>query len=217
MVYASIKCELYLVEGLRANILIGNNILAPEGFVINIGLGYAIVRSCGIKITIRARQRGQFLRRKLFAKKDGVVPLRSKAMIPLLPISLLDDRDFLFHLTAQANLTLFAHIIHHDTTKVLVQNTSDRPLRTSRRQRLGHVVDICYDNCFLADAEAALNSATVLSLTAPFFEHEPSGAPTFTDPSIEKTLDNGVKAYRDEHAATFLGQLIAEFPIIWES
>ena len=60
MVYASIKYELYLVKGLSTNILIGNNILTPEGFVLNIGLGYAVVESYDVKITIEARQRGQF-------------------------------------------------------------------------------------------------------------------------------------------------------------
>lgn len=54
-VYASIRCELHLVDGLRANILIGNNILAPESFVLNVGLGHALVESYGVKITIKAK------------------------------------------------------------------------------------------------------------------------------------------------------------------
>ncbi len=112
---------------------------------------------------------------------------------------------------------MLAHIIYHDTTKVLVWNISDRPLCISCHQRLGHVVDIHYDNCFLDDAKAAFNSATVPPLTAPYFEHKPSCAPTPTDPSIERTLDNGVKIYGDKHAATLLAQLVAEFPTIWES
>ena len=62
--------------------------------------------------------------------------------------------------------------MHHDTKKVLVRNTSDRPLRILHRQKLGHVVDIWYNNCFLADVESAFNSATVLSQAALFFEHE---------------------------------------------
>lgn len=119
-VYTSIKCELYLVKGLKANILIGNNILALENFVLNIGLGHTVVGSCKIKITIRARQRGQFLRSKLLVEKDGVVPLRSEAIIPLFPVPFPNNRDFLFHPIAQTNPTLFAHIIHHETTKVLV-------------------------------------------------------------------------------------------------
>lgn len=170
--------------------------------------------SCGVKITIRARQRGQFLRRRLLAEKDGVMPLHSEAMIPLLPMPLPDDWDFLFYTTAQTNLTLFAHIIHHETTKVLIRNTSDRPLRILRCQRLGHVVDIRYDNCFLADAEPAFNLATVPPKAAPFFEHELSCTPTPTDPAMETRLKNGMRVYGDEHAVTLLAQLIVKYPSI---
>ena len=216
-VYASIRCELHLVEGLRANILIGNNILAPESFVLNVGLGHALVGSCGVKIAIRAKQRGQFLKKRLLAEKNRVIPPRSETMVPFLPVPLPDDKDFLFHPTAQPNLTLFAHIIHHDTSKVLVRNTSDCLLRISRRQKLGHVVDIRYNNCFLTDVESAFYSATIPPQTAPFFEHKLSWAPTPTDPSMETTLDNGVRVYRNEDAVMLLSQLVAEYPSIGKS
>ena len=216
-VYASIRCELHLVEGLRANILIGNDMLAPESFVLNISLGHALVGSCGVKIIIRARQRGQFLKRKLLAEKDELILPRSETMIPLLPVPLPDDRDFLFHPTVQPSLTLFAHIMHHDTKKILVKNTFDRPLRISRRQKMGHVVDIWYDNCFLADAESAFHSTTVPPQTAPFFEHKLSITPTPPDLSMETTLENEVRVYGDKHAVTLLAQLVAEYPSIWES
>ena len=216
-VYASFKCELHQVDGLRANILIGNNILAPEGFILNFKMGHAVVRSYRVTIPIKARQRGQFLKRRLLAKSDGMMPPRSETMVLLLPVLLPDDRDFLFHPTTQANLTLYTHIVDHETSKILVKNTSDRPLRISRCQKLGHVVDIWYDNCFLDDVESAFNSATVPPQTAPFFEHELFWAPTPTDPSIETTLGNGVRVYGDEHAVTLLSQLVAEYPSIWES
>ena len=92
-------------------------------------------------------------------------------MIPLLPVVLSDDMNFLIHPIAQTNLTLFAHIIYYDTTKVLVQNITDQPLRILRCQSLDHVVDICYNHCFFADAKSGFNLATVLPLTAPLFEH----------------------------------------------
>lgn len=53
-VYNFFKCELHLVEDFRANILIGNNILALESFVLHIRLSHIIMGSYGIKITIRA-------------------------------------------------------------------------------------------------------------------------------------------------------------------
>ena len=215
-VYTSIRCKLHLVKGLRTNILIGNNILALKSFVLNVSLGHALVGSCGVKITIKARQKGQFLKKRLFAKKDGVIPLRSKTMVPLLLVPLPDNKDFLFYPTAQPNLTLFAHIMHHGTRKVLVRNTSDRPLRILRRQKLGHVIDIRYNNCFFADVESVFNSATVTPQAAPFFEHKLSWAPTPTDPFMETMLDNGVRVYGDKHAVNLLSQLVAEHPSIWE-
>ena len=99
---------------------------------------------------------------------------------------------------------LFAHIMYHDTKKVLVRNTCKWQLRISCRQKLGHIVDICYNNCFLADAKSAFNSATVPPQTVPFFEHELFCIPTSTDPSMETRLDNGVRVYRDKHAVALL-------------
>ena len=182
--------------------------------MLNIGLDHALVESCGVKIAIRARQRGQFLKKRLLAEKNGVIPPRSETMVPFLPVPLPDNRDFLFHPTAQPNLTLFAHIMHHEIRKVFVRNTSDRPLRISHRQKLGHVVDIWYDNCFLADVESVFYSATVSPQTAPFFEHKLSWVPTPTNPSMETILDNGVRVYGDEHAVTLLSQFVAKYPSI---
>lgn len=216
-VYASFKYELHLVEGLRAKMLIGNNILALENLVLNIGLGHSIVGSCGVKITIKATQRGQFLRRKLLAENNEVVPPCFEAIIPILPVPVPDNRNFLFHLAAQTNLTLFAHIIDHETSKVLVRNTSNRPLRVSRRQKLGHIVNIRYDNCFLADADSAFQSATVPSRIQPLFEQEPSLAPNPTEYSMETKLHNGVRVYGDPHAVAQLAQLVADYSSIWES
>lgn len=83
-----------MVKGLRANILIGNDIFALENFVLNVGLSYVLVGCCGIKITIRGRQRGQFLRKRLFVEKDKFILLYSDRMIPFLLVTLSDNRDF---------------------------------------------------------------------------------------------------------------------------
>ena len=185
--------------------------------MLNVRLDHALVGSCRVKITIRARQRGQLLRKRLIGEKDEVIPPRSDTMVSLLPVPLPNNRDFLFYPTVQPNLMLFAHIIHHNTKKVLVRNTSDHPLRISCHQKLGHVVDIQYDNCFLAGAKSAFHLATVPLQTAPFFEEELSCTLTPTNPSMETTLDNGVRVYGDEHAVTLLAKLVAEYPFIWES
>lgn len=55
-VYALFKYKLHLIEGLQANILVGNNnILGPKSFILNLRISHAIVGSCGVIIPIKAR------------------------------------------------------------------------------------------------------------------------------------------------------------------
>lgn len=56
LVYAALNCEIHLVKGLQANLLIGNDILSPEGVVIDISRKSALIRSCVVTISINAKQ-----------------------------------------------------------------------------------------------------------------------------------------------------------------
>ena len=89
-------------------------------------------------------------------------------MILFFLVPLLDDQNFLFHPVTQTNLTLYIQIVNHKTSKVLVRNKSDWPLYILRQQKLDHIIEIRYDNCFLADAKSALQSATVSLKYSPF-------------------------------------------------
>lgn len=127
--------------------------------MININKNCALIRSCKITIPINVRQRKQFFRKKLLASNNNVLPLCSKTMIFLIPVFLLDNCDFLFYPTTQANFILYINIIDYMTIKILVNNTFNYLLRILRHQKLAHIVDIYYKNCFLVDALATFNSA----------------------------------------------------------
>lgn len=216
-VYASFKYELHLVEGFRANILIENNILAPKSFLFNVKLDHVVVKSYEVKINIRTRQKDHCPRRKLFVESDGIVSQCFEEMVFLLLVPLLDSRDFLFCPAAQANLTLFAHIIEYEITKVLVRNTSNCPLRISCRQRVDYAIEICYNNYFFAKAEFVLHAVTISSKASLFFEHESSYILIPTNLFIETRLNNGVRLYGDEQAVVLRTHLIAKYLTIWES
>ena len=138
-------------------------------------------------------------------------------MIPIAPVSLPSDRNFLFYPTTQANLTLYAHIVDHTTTKVLVSNTSDRLLRILRCQKLGHIVDICYENCFSVDAQATFNSVAFPPRAQSFFNLHAGVALAPTDTLMETQLDNDVRIYGDKAAVREISKLVAQYPSIWES
>lgn len=112
-----------------------------------------------VTIPVNAKQYRQFCRRKLLASNNNMVPPNSKKMIFFAPVSLPDNCNFIFHPTIQANLILYTHIINYTTTKILVSNTSDCPLCIPQHQKLSHIVNICYENCLLADAQVTFDSA----------------------------------------------------------
>lgn len=128
-VYASLTCEIHLVKGLRANLLIGNDIMSSENFVVDVKRKNVFIGSCNVTVPIDARQREQFLTRKLLASQETVVPPRSETMVPLVPLLLPDNRDFLFHPATQVNLTLFTHLVNYQTSKALVRNNTSQVLR----------------------------------------------------------------------------------------
>ena len=118
-------------------------------------------------------------------------------MISLLPLPLPDNRDFLFHPTTQPNLTLFVYIVNHRILKVLVRNASNESFHIFRHYKLGHLIDITYNNSFLTYTQFALDVAT-----SPPLPYQPASCTNDspfleTNLSMETVLDNGIKVYGD--------------------
>lgn len=73
----------------------------------------------------------------------------------------------------------------------------DQSLHISHWQKLGHIIDIHYDNCFLIDTEFAFQSASVLPKLQPFFNQQSSLIPSSDKCSMEIRLHNRVRVYGD--------------------
>ena len=217
LIYAALRCEIYLVESLRANLLVGNDIMSPEAMVINLGKKTAIIGTCGVFIDVNTRQRGQFFARKLLTNQDSVIPPCSEAMISLEKLPLPDNQDFLFHPAPQVNLTLYSYIMDYESSKILVKNAFDLPLCVPRRHKLGHFLDMTYDNCFLIDTKSAYSVASVPPSSHPFsvLRAEPTLSPT--NASMETVMEKRIKAFGDVDAVRQISDLVAEYSSICKS
>lgn len=188
--------------------------MSPESFIIDIKKRSVLIGSCGVTVSIDARQRGQFLTRKLLSSQETVVPPRSEAMVLLVPLPLPNDHDFLFYPATQANLTLFTHLVDHETSKVLVRNDSSQTIWVLRRHKLGHIVDIAYDNYFLANAHSVRDAATSPPSSQHLLNSDTSSSFLPNDSSLERILSNGVKVYKDTAAVRQIAELMDEYPTI---
>lgn len=66
-IYVFINLKLYLVNRLKANILIGNNVLYMKDFAINLSNIFLFIYSYFIKIVINTRHHFKFLRQRVLA------------------------------------------------------------------------------------------------------------------------------------------------------
>lgn len=138
-------------------------------------------------------------------------------MISLVKLLLSDNRDFLFYLISQANLTLYSHIIDHETSKILVRNAFDLPFRMPRWHKLGHLLDMAYKNCFLVDIRSVFDAVSVPPSLHPFSNL--GAGPTLppTDASMETVLENGIRVFGNANIVRQISDLVAEYSSIWES
>lgn len=104
------------------------------------------------------------------------------------------------------------------TTKILFSNIFDCPLRILWHQKLGHIIDICYENCFLADVQATFNSTAFSPRAQPFFDLHARIALALTDTNtfIKIKLDNGIRVYKNKAAVREISELVAQYPFIYE-
>lgn len=97
-----------------------------------------------------------------------------------------------------------------------MKNTSDQLFHVSRHYKLGHLLDITYDNCFFIKNQSAYNSAAITP-TLHSFENLSTGPSILpTDPLMKTIFNNWIKVYRDVNAVTQISKFIAEYLSIWE-
>ena len=145
--------EIHLVDNLKARMLIGNDIVGPEGIVLDVSKSKAFIGSCGVTADISCRQRGkQFIRRVVHARETLSMPPRSECLIPVAKLQNVPaERDFLFEPVAHASITLHAHLVDAKIHGVLARNDTDQTVKVPRKLRLGTLSDLDYENVFFAE------------------------------------------------------------------
>ena len=238
--------EAHIVEGLKAKMLLGVDIMGPEGIDVSISKRKAYINSCKVEIPIRVKPHPPQTR-VVHAKtpKVGlVIPPFSSATIPVHYASLPDNRDFLFEPSSDSSLSLYAHLVDAGLTTILARNDTAQAIQVPRNLRLGAITEIDYDNCYhvtedtsdVSELAVRHNSkpgwfkkaltcvSALLAATGPVASAKPSAisdVSTSSRSSIplghEVTLPNGVNIYaRDDEHIEAFTNLVEEFPKLWQ-
>lgn len=138
-------------------------------------------------------------------------------MVSLIRVFLLDNRNFLYYLITQANLTFYSHIIDYETLKIFVKNTSNQSFCICYRHKLGHLPYMSHNNYFLVDTQSACNLVAVLLLSYAFSDLNIELLILPADSSMETVFDNRIKAYVNANFVKQILELVMKYLSIWKS
>lgn len=220
---AKVPMEVHLTEDLKANMLIGTDVLTPYNFLLDCDSQSqsATIASCqNLKISARSvvRPHSQ-TKRTVKAKSTITLPPNSVTNVPISYAGALpEDRDFLFEpeLPASYNLGLdggiCAHVVDSNMTFVQAKNSTEASVVLRRNARLGTVVEYAADGCYQTSYKSA-GLAACGWRTSDRFEASAMNTTTTAaiDPKFEHVLPNGVTVYGDDNAMNALAAIVAEF------
>lgn len=169
---ARFRREIHLVKDLKANILLGTDILGPEQFSIDLGRKEATIGSCDviIPINIGSRSTTPAVQRSVHLRKTTTVPPHSVMPVPIHRLGdVPKDRDYMFE-PDDVNFSLYAHLVDSDTSSILVRNNTGKSLHIPRNFRLGRVMELDYPNACHVSGEDAED----LAIRRPKKEHKNS-------------------------------------------
>ena len=162
--------ELHIVTGLRAGMLIGMDIMNPEGVDIINSKQVAWINSCQLEIPVQVHSKGASMKRPVSAREGRIIPPRSGANIEVHHFGL-PDRDYFFE-PADTNLTLFASVLDPNTTCIPVVNDTDQYVRIPRNMRLGEVMEAEFDGVY--HISSGVEDVVELATRRPKAEHHES-------------------------------------------
>lgn len=131
---------------------------------------------------------------------------KSDTLVNFICTELPNNWDFLFCFFLQHHFTQFSHIFNSLTCKILVMNTLYCPLLLLRRQRLGTLTEVLYDNCFQLFLYQDLAEH---SLTHNFLSnYKPTIEITSLCSNLETCFPNGIRVYDNSEAVERIANLV---------
>jgi hypothetical protein len=203
-----IIAEVHLVRNLKAKMLVGVDILDPEGLDISFSnrtLTTCRVEGWGTDIHARAKDNVRVRRNVRTLKQLTIAPHTAMAVpIEFGHDGLPEDRDLIFKPQYPGAC---AHLVDANFHVVHVRNDTDRPMKLNRRNRVGKIVEMEEEWCYYVDDDShGLAALNPLKSSSDYVR-----PPTDSE---DVTVSYGIKVHKDAQP-DILNRIIKKHPNLW--
>ncbi len=165
-VIVHIRREIHLVEELKANMLVGTDIMTPEQFVLDLNKKTAFIGSCSYSFDLDIEIPRVSIKRPVHAKTRVTILPHTMQVITIHYLNIPHSRDFLFQ-PDNVDFALSAYLVDANITGLPVENNTDKPIYISRNFRLGRIQELTYPNI-----EQLHSQEATLAKQIPYNQHK---------------------------------------------
>lgn len=144
VVKVKITWKVYLIDNLKVNIFIENNVLKFEKLDIFTSTLLVYTKNCEIFISIFIENRFVLQTISVYLIKASIILFRFEISIFIHKISLF-ERNYFFEL-AKANFAIYFYIINTITAVILIQNNDIKFIKSFRNFRLKNLIELKHFN-----------------------------------------------------------------------
>ena len=147
------KREIHLVDNLKVNMLLNNDIIEFKDFVIDMIKRHAIIDNIDIIISLKVRFLKLTIQRFIHLKKITIISSHVELIVDVHHVELSITRDFLFESNDNFNFILYVHLVDAFIKFIIVRNDRKFSIMISRNFRLDRVFEIDFSNDFHIDID----------------------------------------------------------------
>ncbi|CDM29722.1 hypothetical protein CBS147339_9622 [Penicillium roqueforti] len=152
---AELRIEAHIVKDLCAQLLIGMDVLGPEGFILDFPRSQAIIKSCEnltFPIALCAKPH-HMSKRPVYTSSKIEVPPRQAAQIPIIVKSILPkDRDFVFK-PGNSKFKIPAQMVDAGFTYIHAVNNTDRTQVIRKKDRISQLLEPDFTSAYQVSTE----------------------------------------------------------------
>ena len=143
-----IRREIHLIENLKINILLDNNIIKTKKFFIDIIKRQISIFNIDVIISLKIKFLKQIIQRSIHIKKTIIVSSYNEITISINYVNLLNTRNFLFELNNNINLSIYVYLINASITLIIIRNDKNLSIMIFKNTRLKRTIEIDFSNAF---------------------------------------------------------------------
>ena len=144
--------EIHLIDNLKVNLLIDNDVLNFEFIDIFTFTSTIFIENCNVIVSIIVKFRFSSQTKSIHTTKENKVSSHSKLAISIHKIVAL-DRDYIFESKEIANFAVYAHLMNNNIKTILVHNDTHKTVQVSRNFRLRDLIEIDFSNAMHVDTD----------------------------------------------------------------